>query len=169
MSPVRAPVVVLAAAAQLIVVSPVPDVFVVIVNHEALLAALHCKVVLFVVNEKDPVAPAGFAVALRLPRVRTLAAWVTVNVAPVPLAGVTVMVAVRVAAVGLPVAAYWKFPLPFPVVPCVTVSHISLDVAVQVSASFVDVTWTVPFEMEAGALTLPGVRVMAPVTIPASW
>lgn len=62
----------MAAAAQLIVVSPVPDVRVVMINHEALLAALHCKVELFVVNEKDPVAPAGFAIAVMLPRVRTL-------------------------------------------------------------------------------------------------
>lgn len=79
------------------------------------------------------------------------------------------IVAVRVAAVVLPVALYWKVPFPVPVVPWVTVSHISLDVAVQVSDWFVDVTSTVPFEIEAGAVALPGVRVMVPVTTPAPW
>jgi hypothetical protein len=63
--PVRALEVVLAAAAQFTVESPVPEVDVVIVSHEALLASLHCKVVLFVVNENDPVSPAGFAIAVK--------------------------------------------------------------------------------------------------------
>jgi hypothetical protein len=169
MTAVRACVVALAAAAQLTVESPVPEVGVVIVSHEALLASIHCKVVLFVVNENDPVSPAGFAVALERVTVSIPGAWLTVNTAPVPFAGVTVMVAVRVAAVALPAAVYWKVPLPVPVVPCVTVSHISLDVAVQLSDWFVDVTWTVPFEIEAGAFTLPGVRAMVPVTTPAPW
>jgi hypothetical protein len=166
---VRVFVLVLAAAAQLIVASAVPDVAVVMVSHDALLAAFHCNVLLFVEIENDPVSPAADAIPVKGKIVSTDGAWVTVSTSPVPLAGVTVMVAVRVDAVGLPVALNWKVPFPVPVAPWVIVSHESLDAAVQVSAWFVEVTRIVPFEMEAGAITLPGIRVIVPVITPAAW
>ena len=62
---VRRVVLVLAAAAQLIVASPVPGVAVVMVSHAALLAALHCNVLLFVEIENDPVSPPAAAIAAK--------------------------------------------------------------------------------------------------------
>ena len=75
-------------------------------------------------DEADALAEVGLIVS-------NPAAWVSVKTAPVPLDGVTVMVAVRVAAVGLSAALYWKVPLPVPEEPCVIVNHELLDTAFQ--------------------------------------
>jgi hypothetical protein len=156
-------------AAQFNVAAPVPAADVEIVSHAALLAALHVKVELLVEIDNEPVPPEADTFDEEGLMVNTAAACVTVKTAAVPLAGVTVMVAVRVAAVGLPVALYWKLPFPVPVAPDVMVSHVSLDTAVQGWVEFDDVTVMVPLEMEAGAAALPGLSEIVPVITPASW
>ena len=76
-----------------------------IVSHDAsLLLALHVNVELLVLMENEPVSPEADAGDEDGSIVSTAASCVTVKTALVPLAGVTVMVAVREAAVGLPVA-----------------------------------------------------------------
>jgi hypothetical protein len=83
---------------------PVPDVAEEIVSHGALLLALQIKVELFVEMENEPVPPEASALDEEGLIVNTAAACVTVKTAAVPLEGVTAIVAVRGAAVGLPVA-----------------------------------------------------------------
>jgi hypothetical protein len=95
-----------AAAAQFIVASAVPDEGEVNVNQLWSLETVHCKVVLLVENENDPVAPVPGAVADVGLIETVVAACVITIVTGVPVVGVTVMVAVRSAAVVLPLAVY---------------------------------------------------------------
>jgi hypothetical protein len=169
MVPVRLAFVVLGAADHVTDPAPIPEAPAVIVIHDCVVAAAQRSDWSVVDTVTAPVSPGGFAVAPVGLMVSVPPAWVTVRVAPVPLAGVTVMVPVWVAAVGLPAAVYMKEPFPVPVAPCVTVNHELFDTAVQVSAWFVEVTCIVPLDAEAGALTLLGVRVSVPVITGAAW
>ena len=103
---VRVVVDVLAAAAQLMVASAVPDEGEVRVSHVWLIDVVHCKVELFVVNENDPVPPLAAAVAEDGLIAAVVAACVSTKVTAVPFIGVTVIVAIRSDVVVLPVAVY---------------------------------------------------------------
>lgn len=121
---VRDKVLVFAAAAQFMVVSPLPDEAEVIVNHEALLDAVHCKVWLLVLIVNDPVPPEPETFAEDGLIVRTAPNCVNGMVTDcVPSAGVTVMFAVRLTAVGVAAAEYCMEPFPFPELPDVIVSQ----------------------------------------------
>jgi hypothetical protein len=106
MVPVRDVVDGLAPAAQFIVASPTPDNGDVNVSQLWLVEAVHCNVVLLVEKVNDPVPPVPATVAADGVIETVVAACVTTIVTGVPVAGVTVMVAVRSEAVVLPVAVY---------------------------------------------------------------
>jgi hypothetical protein len=103
---VRFVVVGLAVAAHCIVASAVPEDAEVIVSHESLLDAVHCRVELLVVMANEPVPPALAAFADDGLIVRTAPIWVTASVAGVPVEGATVIVALRSAAPELPSTEY---------------------------------------------------------------
>jgi hypothetical protein len=102
--PVRDVESVLAAAAHDIVASAVPDAADVIVSQGESLVADHCSVVLSVFMVNEPVPPAPGALAEDGLTCSTAGSWVIVRTAAAPLDGVAVIVAVRKAAVGFPVA-----------------------------------------------------------------
>ena len=113
--------------------APVPVAPPVIVIQASVFVAVHCSDESCVVTVIVPMSPAGFAVAVVGLMVSVPPACVTVSTPAVPLEGVTVIVAICAAALGLPAALYWNEPFPVPDAPCVIVSHELLDAAVQVS------------------------------------
>jgi hypothetical protein len=139
--PVRLLALVLAATLYVTVPLPVVDAPAVIVNHAALLVAVHAKSVAFAVTATVlPVAPVTVAVSVAGASVTlpVIPLCVTVNVCP-PI----VSVPVRLFTLGFAATVYVTVPLPVVDAPAVIVNQAAFDVAVHAKSEALEVTATV--------------------------